>query len=80
MRACTPAGAAALVSALKLGDPDKLVLAYNAVIAICSIDQARPVEFWQGDDETSQEAEIERVKTRISACAQDWHESQNHAD
>ncbi len=80
LRLCTPAGAKALVSALKLGDPDKLVLAYDAAIAICSMAEGKPTEFWKGTDETSQEAELERVKARISTCVQAWRESGDHRD
>jgi hypothetical protein len=68
LRLCMPAGATALVPALKLGDRERLVLAYDAVIAICSIDQAKPAEFWQTGDKKPQQAEIDRVKERVSIC------------
>ena len=79
LRSCSPAGAAALLPALELADRDRLVLAYNAMVAICSIDEAKPAEFWQGDDKTSQKAEIERMKARVSACAESWRASRDQA-
>lgn len=78
LRLCTPAGAAALLSALKLDDRERLVLAYDTLIAICSIGEAKPAEFWQGGNETSQEAEIDRIKVRIATCVQSWRESRDH--
>ncbi|MCZ6806735.1 MAG: hypothetical protein O7F08_07265, partial [Deltaproteobacteria bacterium] len=80
LRLCTPAGAAALLPALELADRERLVLAYDAVVAICSIGEPKPTEFWRGGDETSQQAEIDRIKVRISTCVQSWSESRNQWD
>lgn len=80
LRLCTPGGAAALVQAIKLNDRERLVLAYEAVIAICSIDEAKPAAFWQAGDKKPRQAEIERVKARISTCVQAWRESRDHRD
>lgn len=70
LRSCTPAGAAAMLASLTLKDRKRLVAAYDAVSAICSIGDAKPAEFWQGDDKASQKAEIDRVKALVSTCAQ----------
>jgi len=80
LRSCTPAGAAALLPALKLDDRERLVLAYDAMIAICAVSKAKPAEFWQGDDEKSQTAEIERMKAQVSACAESWRASRKYSD
>lgn len=80
LRLCTPAGATALVPALKLGDRERLVLVYDAMIAICSIDEAKPAAFWQSRDMKPQQAEIDRVKAEVSTCVEAWRESQGHRD
>jgi len=80
LRSCTPAGAAALLPALNLDDRERLVLAYDAMIAICAVSKAKPTEFWQGDDEKSQTAEIERMKAQVSACAESWRASRKYSD
>lgn len=80
LRLCTPAGAAALVAALKLDDRERLVLVYDAVITICSIDAAKPAEFWKSGNEASQTTEIDRIKVQVSNCVQSWREALNHRD
>lgn len=80
LRLCTPAGAAALLPALKLDDRKELALAYDVLITICSIDEAKPAAFWQDDDKKSQEAEIERIKALVSTCVQAGRELPDQND
>ncbi|MHC5108588.1 MAG: hypothetical protein ACYTHJ_01765 [Planctomycetota bacterium] len=70
LRSCKPAAAVILQPELKQGNGKRLVIVYNALAAICSVDNAKPAEFWQGGDDASQKAEIERVKARVATCGQ----------
>lgn len=80
LRLCTPTGATALLPALKLGDRKRLALAYDVLVTICSIDEAKPAAFWQDDDKTSQKAEIERIKARVATCVQAGRELPDRRD
>lgn len=72
---CTPAGAAVLVDDLKLDERERLIAAYDALITICSIGQAKPEEFWKSGDKASQVTEMDRIKVEVSTCVQSWRKS-----
>lgn len=80
LRLCTPAGATALLPALELNDRKRLALAYDVLVTICSIDEAKPAAFWQDDDKASQKAEIERIKARVAICVQAGRELPDYRD
>ena len=74
LQSCTPAAVELLLPLLDSDSPDKLAVAYDAVIRICAIEGARPKEFWKDSNEEMRSAEIERVKQAAATCTRDWEQ------
>jgi hypothetical protein len=79
LQTCTPAATELLLPLLNVDSPDTSAVAYDAVIRICAIGDAKPQEFWKDSTEEVRSAEIERVKQAATACMRDW-ERGNSAD
>lgn len=72
----TPAAAERVMrQGFNSGDPRELVLAYNVVTAACSIKDAKPDRFWEGDNQRVQKQELERVTRIVENKAQRWRDT-----
>jgi len=70
---CTPAGAEEMLAALDLAEPERFLVAYEAVTKICRI-KGKPRGFWRGQNEQLINAELERVKGAVKETAKRWRE------
>ncbi len=71
---CTPGAAGRLVDHVGGPDAAKSLLAYNAVVKICKIKDAKTDKFWESDNTKAIEREIERVNSEVKKAAARWKE------
>jgi hypothetical protein len=74
LRACTPAGAEIMVAGIQSDRPGQLAAAYEAAAAVCELPDAKPRDFWTGDDAAGQEAELERLRKHAAKAAKAYRE------
>lgn len=74
LRECTPAGALHMLPALTSSSGDVRPYVYDAVTAICEVDDLESELFWDVAEPGPRQKEIERVEREVRETASRWRE------
>jgi len=75
LRKCTPTAAEQMLDELDWREPERMLVAYNAVTRICHITGTKPARFWESADGRKKLDELDRVRDLVRKEAAEWEET-----